>query len=122
MQYTDIVTDHFLHPRNMGEIKNADIEAEAGNPVCGDVMRMYLNIKDNKIEDIKFQTFGCAGAISTSSMLTTIAKGKTLEDAKKLTFQQIVKELGGLPPEKMHCSCLAIDTMQKAIKEYEENK
>ena len=120
MEYSKEVIDHFTNPRNMGEIKNADAVGILGNPVCGDVMKIYLKVKDNKIKDIKFQTMGCAAAISTSSMITELVKGKTLEEAKKITNNQVAKSLKGLPPIKMHCSNLAADCLKKAIKDYEE--
>lgn len=108
--------DHFQNPRNMGEIKNPDAQATVGNPRCGDVMKIMLKIDSNKISDIKFQTMGCAAAIATSSMLTVLAKGKTLEEAKKITNTEVARALGDLPPIKMHCSNLAADALQKAIK------
>jgi nitrogen fixation NifU-like protein len=115
-EYTKNVMDHFQNPRNMGEIKNPDAQATVGNPRCGDVMKIMLKIDSNKISDIKFQTMGCAAAIATSSMLTVLAKGKTLEEAKKITNTEVARALGDLPPIKMHCSNLAADALQKAIK------
>ena len=114
--YSDKVLDHFKNPRNMGEIKNPDAQATIGNPKCGDVMKIMLKIKDNKIKDIKFQTFGCAAAIATSSMLTELAKGKSIEDALKIKNTDVAEALGELPPIKIHCSNLAADALQKAIK------
>lgn len=116
--YTDEVMDHFMHPHNLGEIKDADAVGEAGNPVCGDVMYLYLRVKDNKIKDIKFKTLGCAAAIATSSMVTDLAKGKTLEEALKITNQDVAEELGGLPQIKMHCSVLAQEALKNAIDDY----
>lgn len=116
--YTQKVMDHFMNPHNMGEIKDADAIGEAGNPVCGDVMYLYLKVKDNKITDIKFKTLGCAAAIATSSMVTDIAKGKTLEEALKITNKEVAQELGGLPAVKMHCSVLAQQALKNAIDNY----
>ena len=120
MQYTDKVLAHFKHPHNQGEIKDADAVGEVGNPVCGDVMRVYIKVGKNKkgqeiIKDIKFQTLGCAAAIATSSVLTTLAKGKTFAEAVKISKDDIVKELGSLPKEKIHCSILADQALHKAI-------
>lgn len=122
--YTKEVIEHFSNPRNMGEIKNADAVGILGNPACGDVMKIYLKINKNKqnqqiIKDIKFQTMGCAAAIATSSMITELAKGKTLEKAKKITNQDVAHALGELPKIKMHCSNLAADALRKAIVEWE---
>lgn len=114
--------DAFKNPHNMGRIEDADAIGKVGNPVCGDIMYIYLKVKDNVITDIKFETFGCAAAIGTSSMVTDLAKGKTLEEAEKLTKQNVADELGGLPPVKMHCSILAIDGLREAIKQYREKK
>jgi len=116
--YTQKVMEHFMNPHNLGEIPDADAVGEAGNPVCGDVMYLYLKIKDNKIEDIKFKTLGCAAAIATSSMVTDMAKGKTLDEALKITNKQIAQELGGLPAIKMHCSVLAQQALKNAIENY----
>jgi len=114
--------DHFKNPRNMGEMRDADVLGEVGNPTCGDLMYIYLKIglKEGKevIEDISFQTFGCAAAIATSSMITMIAKGKTLDDATKITREDVANSLDGLPPLKMHCSNLAADALREAIKNY----
>lgn len=123
--YNEKVIDHFSHPRNMGEMKNPDAIGTVGNPVCGDVMKIYLKLGKNKkgekiIKDIKFQTMGCAAAIATSSMVTELAKGKTLEQAKKLTNQNVADSLGELPRIKMHCSNLAADALHKAIDELEK--
>lgn len=121
MTYTKEVMKNFLHPKNMGEIKNPDAVGEVGNPACGDVMKIYLKInkEKNTIEDIKFKTFGCAAAIATSSMITQIAKGEKIEDAKKITTKKIIQSLKGLPKIKIHCSNLAEKTLKKAIKNYE---
>jgi nitrogen fixation protein NifU and related proteins len=118
MMYTPKVMEHFSNPRNVGEIPDADGIGEVGNPVCGDMMTIYLRIKDDKIEDIKFKTFGCAAAIATSSIITEMARGKTLEDAVKISRNDVAKELGGLPPQKLHCSNLAADALKLAIENY----
>ena len=120
--YSDKVMEHFRNPKNMGEMKDADATGTVGNPVCGDVMTIYIRVKDNKIDDIKFQTFGCAAAISTSSMITELAKGKTLDEAMKITRDDVANELDGLPPIKMHCSNLATDALHDAIKNYYAKK
>lgn len=116
--YSKEVLEHFSNPHNMGEMKNPDAVGEMGNPSCGDVMKIYLKIDKNKIKDIKFQTMGCAAAIATSSMITDLAKGKTLEEAKKITNKDVAESLKGLPPIKMHCSNLAADVLKIAIKNY----
>ena len=120
--YSRKVMDHFLHPRNMGKMKNADVTAQVGNPVCGDVMKIYLKIgkKGGKeyIKDIKFQTLGCTAAIATSSMMTEMVKGKPLDQAAKISNQAIAQALGGLPPVKMHCSVLAQQVLKKAIEKW----
>lgn len=118
MDYTEKVMDHFMNPRNVGKIENADAIAEVGNPSCGDVIKMYLRIKGETIEDIKFQTFGCGAAIAVSSQTTEMVKGKTLKEALDLTRDQVAEELGGLPPIKMHCSNLAADALHQAVKTY----
>ena len=117
--YTDKVMDHFSNPRNIGEIENADGVGEVGNPVCGDMMSFYINIEDNKIADIKFKTFGCVAAIAVSSMVTEMAMGKTLDEAKKITKKSVAESLDGLPKEKMHCSNLGADALAKAIEDFE---
>jgi nitrogen fixation NifU-like protein len=117
--YTDKVMEHFSNPRNIGEIENADGVGEVGNPVCGDMMSFYINVKDNKITDIKFKTFGCVAAIAVSSMVTYMAMGKSLAEAKKITKQSVAESLDGLPKEKMHCSNLGADALAKAIEDYE---
>jgi len=114
--------EHFKNPRNMGEILDADGVGTVGNPVCGDLMTMYIKVKDDRIEDIKFKTFGCGAAIATSSMTTELAKGKTLEEALKITRASVADSLGGLPPVKMHCSNLAADALHAAIEDYNERK
>ena len=116
--YTEKVMDHFRNPRNMGEISDADGVGTVGNPVCGDVMTIYIKVKKEKIKDIKFKTFGCGAAVATSSMVTELAKGKTLEEAKQITRANVADELGGLPPVKMHCSNLAADALHAAIEDY----
>jgi nitrogen fixation NifU-like protein len=120
--YSEKVMDHFKNPRNVGEIKDADGVGTVGNPVCGDMMTMYIKVKDDKIEDIKFKTYGCGAAIATSSMTTEMAKGKTLEDANKITRQSVADALDGLPPIKMHCSNLASDALHEAIEDYKKKK
>jgi nitrogen fixation NifU-like protein len=116
--YTDKVMDHFRNPRNMGEIQDADGVGTVGNPVCGDLMTMYIRVKKDRIEDIKFKTYGCGAAIATSSMTTELAKGKTLEEAMMITRASVADSLGGLPPVKMHCSNLAADALHAAIEDY----
>jgi len=120
--YSEKVLDHFKNPRNVGELEKADGEGTVGNPVCGDMMTMYIKVKDEKIEDIKFKTFGCGAAIATSSMTTELAKGKTLEEALDISRQDVADALDGLPPVKMHCSNLAADALHDAIKNYKERK
>ncbi len=120
--YTKKVLDHFRNPRNIGEIKNADGVGTVGNPVCGDVMTIYIKVKNERIEDIKFKTYGCAAAISSSSIATEMVKGKTLDEALKLTRDDVANELGGLPAYKMHCSNLAADALHKAIEDYRKKK
>jgi nitrogen fixation NifU-like protein len=120
--YTEKVKEHFFHPRNVGEIKNPDGFGKFGNPVCGDVMAIYIKVKDNKIVDIKFKTFGCSAAIATSSVLTEMVKGKTLDEALKITRDDVANELGGLPAIKMHCSNLAADALHEAIKDYKNKQ
>ncbi|HEX9916072.1 MAG TPA: Fe-S cluster assembly scaffold protein NifU [Candidatus Bathyarchaeia archaeon] len=120
--YTDKVLEHFKNPRNVGELKNADAEGTVGNPVCGDLMTMYIKVKDDRIKDIKFKTYGCGAAIATSSMTTELAKGKTLDEAMEISRQDVAEALDGLPPVKMHCSNLAADALHEAIKNYREKK
>jgi nitrogen fixation NifU-like protein len=121
LKYTELVLDHFKNPRNLGKIENADAEATEGSIACGDMMTVYLKVEDNRITDIKFESYGCAANIATASMMTEVVKGLTLEEAKKLSWKEIVERLGGLPQVKYHCSNLAVDTLRKAIKEYEES-
>ena len=116
--YTDTVMDHFTHPRNVGEIADADGVGEVGNAKCGDIMKMYLKIKDNVIEDVKFETFGCGSAIASSSMATEMVKGKTVDEALAVTNKQVVDALGGLPAHKLHCSVLAEESIKSAVKDY----
>lgn len=120
MIYSEKVLEHFKHPHNQGTIENADAVGEVGNPVCGDVMKIYLKIKDNIIQDIKFETLGCAAAIAVSSALTDIVKGKTIEEALKITKDEIVEDLGGLPAPKIHCSMLGVEALQAAIETYQK--
>ena len=120
--YTKKVLDHFRNPRNIGIMKNPDGIGKVGNPQCGDVMAIYIKVKDEKIFDIKFQTFGCTAAIASSSIATELVKGKTLDEALKLTRNDIAKELGGLPAIKMHCSLLATDALKAAIEDYRKKK
>lgn len=116
--YTDTVMDHFMHPRNVGEIPDADGVGQVGNAKCGDIMKMYLKIKDGVIEDVKFETFGCGSAIASSSMATEMIKGKTIDEALAVTNRQVVEALGGLPAHKLHCSVLAEESIKSAIKDY----
>ncbi len=118
--YSDEVMAHFTHPKHMGKLKEFDAVGKVGNPVCGDVMYIYIKVKDNKIADIGFETMGCAAAIATSSMVTELALGKTLEEAKKITRDDVAKSLNGLPPVKMHCSNLAAEGLRNAIEIYEK--
>ncbi len=121
MSYSKKVMDHFKNPHNQGAIADADAVGQEGNPVCGDVMKIYLKIKDNIIKDIKFETLGCAAAIAVSSALTDYVKGKTLDEALKVTKDDIVEDLGGLPIQKVHCSMLGVDALKTAIKNYKKN-
>jgi nitrogen fixation NifU-like protein len=118
MIYTDKVMDHFQNPRNVGVLKDADGRGQVGNPVCGDMMSFYIKVKDNKLEDIKFQTFGCGAAIAVSSIVSEMAMGKTLEEAMKITNEIVAEELGGLPKNKLHCSNLGADALHAAIADY----
>jgi len=117
-EYTEKVMDHFSNPRNVGEIADANGVGEVGNAKCGDIMKIYLKVEDNVIKDVKFKTFGCGAAIATSSMVTELVMGKTLDEALVITNQAVAEALGGLPPVKMHCSNLAADAMHEAIKDY----
>ena len=116
--YTETVMDHFTHPRNVGEIPDADGVGQVGNAKCGDIMKMYLKIKDGVIEDVKFETFGCGSAIASSSMATEMIKGKTVDEALAVTNKQVVDALGGLPAYKLHCSVLAEESIKAAVKNY----
>ena len=116
--YTDTVMDHFMHPRNVGEIADADGVGEVGNAKCGDIMRMYIKVEDGVITDCKFNTFGCGSAIATSSMATELIKGKPVEEALELSNQAVVEALDGLPPQKIHCSVLAEEAVRAAVKDY----
>lgn len=120
--YTDKVMENFTNPKNVGEIEDADGIGQVGNPTCGDIMKMYIKVRDNVIEDIKFKTFGCGAAIATSSMATELVKGKTIEEAEKLTNKDVAEALGGLPGTKMHCSNLAADALHKAIEDYKSKQ
>jgi nitrogen fixation NifU-like protein len=116
--YSTKVMEHFANPRNVGEIPDADGIGKVGNPVCGDIMNMYIKVKDNVITDVKFKTFGCGAAIATSSIATEMIKGKTIDEALKLTNEAVAEALGGLPRIKMHCSVLAEEAVRKAIDDY----
>ena len=117
--YNDTVMDHFLNPRNMGDVESADGVGEVGAAACGDIMKISLKIRDGKIEDARFKTFGCGSAIASSSMATELIKGRTLEEAKHFSNQEVVDALGGLPPVKIHCSVLAEEALKAAIEDYE---
>lgn len=120
--YTEKVLDHFSNPRNVGELARADGIGEVGNAVCGDIMRIYIQVEGDVISDVKFKTFGCGAAIATSSMVTEMVKGKTIQEAMQITNKIVAEALGGLPPAKMHCSNLAADALHKAIQDYESKK
>ena len=117
--YSDIVVEHFTNPRNVGSIPDADGVGSVTNSVCGDMIKIFIKVKDDRIEDVKFQTFGCGAAIATSSMITEMVKGKTVEEARKVTNEAVAEALGGLPPAKMHCSNIAADAMHGALDDYE---
>lgn len=119
--YSEKVMDHFSNPRNVGTMENASGVGEVGNAKCGDIMRIYIDVEEGIIKDVKFQTFGCGAAIATSSMVTEMVKGKTLDEALAITNKAVAEALGGLPPVKMHCSNLAADALHAAIKNYKEN-
>ena len=121
-QYSEKVMDHFMNPRNVGEIENADGVGTVGNPSCGDIMKMYLKVKDDVIDDARFKTFGCGAAIATSSMATEMIKGKTIEEAMTLTNEAVTEALGGLPKVKRHCSVLAEQALQSALDDYFKRK
>ena len=116
--YTDTVMDHFMNPRNVGEIPDADGVGEVGNAKCGDIMKMYIKVKDNRIDDVKFETFGCGSAIASSSMATEMIKGKAIDEALAVTNKQVVEALGGLPAHKLHCSVLAEESIKSAVRDY----
>jgi nitrogen fixation NifU-like protein len=116
--YNEQVMEHFKSPKNMGQMQDADGVGEVGNPACGDVMTVYIKVRDGRIADIKFQTFGCVAAVATSSMVTELAKGKTLDEAMKITRADVAEKLGGLPPIKLHCSNLAAEALHAAVKDY----
>ncbi|MCF8061631.1 MAG: Fe-S cluster assembly scaffold protein NifU [Deltaproteobacteria bacterium] len=120
--YSKTVMDHFKNPRNVGTLEKPDGVGEVGNPLCGDMMTIYLDVKDDHIEDIKFQTFGCGAAIAVSSMLTEIAKGKSLDEARRITNKDVAEALDGLPKNKLHCSNLGADALKAAIQDYEDRK
>ena len=120
--YSKKVLEYFRNPKNLGEIKNPDGIATVGNPVCGDVMKMFIKVKGNKISAIKFQTLGCAAAIATSSVVTEMVKGKTLWEAKMIKEGEVIKSLGGLPKQKIHCSVLAVRALKQAIENYENKQ
>ena len=122
MIYSEKVMEHFQNPRNVGVIKDADGVGKVGNPVCGDMMSFYIKVKDNRLEDIKFQTFGCGAAIAVSSIVSEMAMGKTIEEALKITNEIVAEELGGLPKNKLHCSNLGADALHKAIENYKEKQ
>ena len=122
MMYSEKVLDHFKNPRNVGEIEDADGVGTVGNPVCGDMMSIYIKVKDDRIDDVKFKTFGCGAAIATTSMTTELAKGKTLDEAMEITREKVADELDGLPPVKMHCSNLAADALHEAVKDYRKKR
>ncbi len=126
LDYSKEVMKNFMNPKNLGEIKNADGIGKIGNPVCGDIIHVYIKVENKNgkeiLKDIKFKTFGCAAAIATSSMVTQIAKGKTLKDAEKIKYEDVVKSLGGLPKIKVHCSIMAQEALKLAIKDYEKRK
>lgn len=118
--YNETVIDHFSNPRNVGEIADASGVGEVGNVVCGDILRVYIKVKDGTLDDVKYMTFGCGAAVASGSMLTTLAKGKTIEEAQRLTNKDVADALGGLPPQKLHCSNLAADALQKAIENWQQ--
>ncbi len=120
MNYSAKVIDHFTNPRNVGEIENPDGVGEIGNPVCGDIMKLFIKVENNRIVDVKFKTFGCGAAIATSSMITELVKNKTLEEAEKISKKTVSEALDGLPPNKLHCSNLAADALRKAIEDYKK--
>jgi nitrogen fixation protein NifU and related proteins len=120
--YSEKVMEHFTNPRNVGEIEDADGVGEEGNPVCGDMMTFYIKVKDNRLEDVKFKTFGCGAAIAVSSMVSEMAKGRTLEEALEITPQSVADQLEGLPKNKFHCSNLGAQALHKAIQDYRDKQ
>jgi len=120
--YSEKVMEHFKNPRNVGEIPDADGIGTVGNPVCGDMMTIYIKVKENRIADVKFKTFGCGAAVATSSIITELAKGKTLKEGMKITRSDVAESLDGLPPIKMHCSNLAAEALHEAIKDYQKKQ
>ena len=120
MEYTEQVMDHFMNPRNMGEMENPDGVGTVGNAKCGDIMRIYIKVEDNVITDVKFKTFGCGAAIATSSKATELVKGKTIDEALQITNKAVMEALGGLPPVKVHCSVLAEEALHAAIQDYRD--
>ena len=120
--YSEKVMDHFMNPRNVGELENPDGIGEVGNAKCGDIMKIFLQVEDNVIVDVKFKTFGCGAAIASSSMATELIKGKTIDEALEITNKAVAQALDGLPPVKMHCSVLAEEAIQKAIEDYKEKQ
>jgi nitrogen fixation NifU-like protein len=122
VMYSEKVVEFFMHPRNVGRLDPADGVGEVGNPRCGDVMKIYIQVRDNRIDDIRFETFGCAAAIATSSMITEMVKGKTLEEALEVSNEDVLDALGGLPPEKIHCSLLAEEGIRAAVEDYRKRQ
>ena len=120
--YSEKVVEFFMHPRNVGRLDPADGVGEVGNPRCGDVMKIYIQVRDNRIDDIRFETFGCAAATATSSMITEMVKGKTLEEALEVSNEDVLDALGGLPPEKIHCSLLAEEGIRAAVEDYRKRQ
>ena len=120
--YSEKVMEHFMNPRNVGEIENPDGVGEVGNPICGDMMTFYIKVEDNRLKDVKFKTFGCGAAIAVSSIVSEMAKGKTLDEAMEITPRLVADELGGLPKQKFHCSNLGAQALTKAIKNYQSKK
>jgi nitrogen fixation NifU-like protein len=122
LKYSEKVMDHFMNPRNVGQIDNADGEGSVGNPICGDLMTFYIKVNSGRLSDVTFKTFGCGAAIAVSSMVSEMAKGKTLDEAMKITNKRVAAELGGLPKNKLHCSNLGADALHKAIEDYRNKK
>ena len=122
MEYTDKVMEHFTNPRNVGEMEEPDGIGKVGNPSCGDIMELYIRVEEDRVVDARFRTFGCGAAIATSSIITEMVKGKTLEEAVKISNREVAEALGGLPDSKLHCSNLAADALEKAIEDYKNNE